>query len=289
MISSVPGAYGVPTVYAQDCSGAPLIGSPMWISCLATDSVGVNNPNNGPTILQNGPIGASSYNPAPPKGRIIFEGYGISNGPQDLITFGDSDNGTKLFSQGGIRPQADAGDCAISSDNAANFTTWGLAFRCTTSISNYISSLPDGSDWLEQLTATSKSFKVPNIVLSNGNPATNPPFTITVPTPTAARTLAITDPGGTASFGLSLGSTTITGPTSVSKSSCVVSASSAIPNVTSSNSLIVTPQASLSASGYAGLTFDAYVSSPGMVKLEVCNTTANAITPTGMNFIVKAF
>jgi hypothetical protein len=65
---------------AQDCSRGPVIGSPMWLSCLATDSVGSDNPNNGPTIFQNGPIGASSYNPAPPKGHIIFEGYGITNG-----------------------------------------------------------------------------------------------------------------------------------------------------------------------------------------------------------------
>ena len=74
MISSVPGEYGVPTVYAQDCSGGPVIGSPMWLSCLASDSVGVDNPNNGPMILQNGPISGRLLQPFSAQGSHHFRG-----------------------------------------------------------------------------------------------------------------------------------------------------------------------------------------------------------------------
>jgi hypothetical protein len=293
MISSVPGEYGVPTVYAQDCSGGPVIGSPMWLSCLATDSVGSDNPNNGPTILQNGPIGASSYNPAPPKGRIIFEGYGISNGPQDFITFGDSDKGSKLFSQGGIRPQADAGDCAISNDNAPG-AFWGLAFRCPTSISNYISSLPDGTHWGEQLLSSVKNFTVP-LALYNGpiTPTNKFGFTITVPTttPPAARTLNITDPGGAASFGLSLGSVSLSlaASTHISAEQCAPTIQGTITGLNSANTLIVTPQADPALAGYKTLTAWAFPTS-NTVNLEICNPSASGVTTaSALAFTVKAF
>jgi len=255
---------------------------------VASDSVGKNNPNNGPTILQNGPIGGGSpYLPSPPKGRIIFEGYGISNGPQDLITFGDSDNGTKLFSQGGIRPLADANDCAISNDNAPG-AFWGLAFRCPTSISNYVGNLADGNSWLERLTVSAKSFTVP-VALSNGAATATNQFAITAGTPTANRMLTISDPHGNASFGLSLGSTTITGPmSSITAGTCNTPSTGTIPLVTSSNNtLIVTPESSLST--YKGMTVDAFVSSTGTVTLEVCNFSASPITPATVNFMVRAF
>ncbi len=159
IVSSVAGIGGVPTVYAQDCSGGPTIGSPLWMSCLATDPAGGNNQNDGPTVLQNG-ANSGGFQTPNPKGRVIFEGYGLSIGQQDLITFGDSDNGKKLFASPGLRPQADAGDCAISADNG-NTTQWGLAFRCPFSISNYINSMPDGTSWKEQLTTAGKTFNTP--------------------------------------------------------------------------------------------------------------------------------
>lgn len=62
-----------------------------------------------------------------------------------------------------------------------------------------------------------------------------------------------------------------------------------MPNVTSSNTLVVTPQSSLSAAGYKGLAVDAFVSSTGMVKLEVCNASIGTISPSAVNFTVKAF
>ncbi len=159
MVSSVAGIGGVPTVYAQDCSGGPVIGSPLWMSCLATDSAGGNNQNDGPTILQNGGDTTIFQTPSP-KGRIILEGYGLNMGQQDLITLGDSDYGNKLFASPGLRPAADPGDCAISADNG-NTTNWGLAFRCPFSISNYINSMPDGTSWKEQLSTSGKTFNTP--------------------------------------------------------------------------------------------------------------------------------
>lgn len=258
MISSYPGPGGVPSVYAQDCSGAPLIGSPMWISCLASDPVGGNRNNSGPTVLQNGSGGLFTAGTIPPMGRIIFEGSSLNLGQQDLITFGDSNQGVNLFSTSGFRPLANAGDCAISADNIPG-SNWGLGFRCPTSISNYISQLPDGTHWGEQLLSSVKNFTVPLALYNGPITSTNKfGFTITVPTttPPTARTLAIMDPGGPASFGLSLGSATINGPTSVSAGNCA-SSTKAIANVTTNNTLILTPQSSLSS--YKGLAADAYV------------------------------
>jgi hypothetical protein len=54
--------------------------------------------------------------------------------------------------------------------------------------------------------------------------------------------------------------------------------------------LIVTPQSSLSAAGYKGMSIDAYISAAGAVTLEVCNPSASLITPTvQVTFTVKAF
>ncbi len=284
MISSYPGPGGVPSVYAQDCSADPVVGSPLWMSCLASEPVGISRTNSGPMVLQNGNVGGT-FNPSSPMGRIIFEGTGLGV-QQDLITLDDSNQGVNLFSTSGFRPQASAADCAISGDG--NGGNHGLALRCANTISNYISRLPDGSNWLEQLTTTAKSFKVHNIVLSNGDPVTNPPFTITVPTPAAARTLAITDPGGNASFGLSLGSTTIAGPTSMITAGACGTSTGTIPLITSANNtLIVTPQASLNT--YRGMAVDAYISATGMITLGVCNASSGSVTPGPVNFTVRAF
>ncbi len=281
MISSYPGPGGVPTVYAQDCSGAPVIGSPMWISCLASEPVGISRTNSGPMVLQNGNFGGT-FSPTSPMGRIIFEGTGL-NVQQDLITLDDSNQGVNLFSTSGFRPAAQDADCAVSGDGTG--TSHGLALRCADTISNYIHHVPDGSHWLEQLNLTSKSFTVP-LVLSQGAQTPTNMFSITPTTPTASRTLTIADPGGPASFGLSLGSTTITGPTSVSASTCA-SLSGAIANVTTNNTLILTPQSSLSS--YKGLAVDAYVNATSSVTLEVCNPTASTISPSAVVFNIRAF
>jgi len=229
----------------------------------------------------------------------VAEGSGIFQS-QDSITFYESANitvngtpepgyGANLFSQPGIRPTASAGDCAISVDGSTFSGSNGLALRCQNSISNYINSLPNGSSWLEQLAPSGKSLAVP-LVLSNGTQTTTNTFTISVATLTTPRALAINDPGGPASIGLSLGLAAIAGPTSQINAGMCASQTGTINNVTSSaNTLIVTPQSSMFAAGYLHLTVDAYVSSASTVTLEVCNPTANNITPGAITFNVRAF
>jgi hypothetical protein len=184
LISSISGSSKSPSVYAQDCHGAPAIGSPLWMSCLASDPVGGNNQNNGPMVLQNG-VAGEVFNNAPPMGRIIFEGSG-PYAQQDFITLYDAAtvnvnqqniaaNGANLFTQPGTRPAASPGDCAISSDGPAYSGSNGLALRCQNSISNYINSLPDGNSWLEQLTASGKTFNTPvtaNMAITARQPIT---------------------------------------------------------------------------------------------------------------------
>jgi hypothetical protein len=128
--------------------------SPIWMQCLGTS----NNPFVA-TVLQeqdtanNGPLTNS-------KGRLNF-GKVIGNSPNDLITLQDSNFG-KTTATAGERPSNDSGDMAIGVDQ-----TGGLAERAATSISSYIGVIPSGSNYVERLSATAKTFNVP--VNINGN------------------------------------------------------------------------------------------------------------------------
>jgi hypothetical protein len=64
----------------------------------------------------------------------------------------------------------DAEDVWIGSDNAAyaNRKNVPLAFGTPVSISNYINTLPDGTNWKERLTAKEKTLAVP-LVIKDGN------------------------------------------------------------------------------------------------------------------------
>ena len=77
-------------------------------------------------------------------------------GPTDAITVVDSNTG-KTIATPGNRPTPDAGDTAVGIDS----TRSGYAVRDSASISAYINSLFNGTSWLERLTATGKTFKVP--------------------------------------------------------------------------------------------------------------------------------
>jgi hypothetical protein len=152
------GTMGVSIVASQcQSGGVSQQRSPMWITCLASDS----NAGSGliGTVLQeqdisnNGPFTNS-------KGRLNF-GKTITNVPNDLVTLQDS-NFTKTLATIGERPSNDAGDMALGVDQSG-----GLSERAATSISSYISTIPNGSNFTERLTATAKTINVP--VTVNGN------------------------------------------------------------------------------------------------------------------------
>jgi hypothetical protein len=105
------------------------------------------------------------------KGRLNF--YNLSGnapgGGMSVITLWDS-NPFKTFATVNHRPIMDAADTFIGIDNPtqgfANNAVQ-LAVGASTSISNYINSLPDNTRWLERLTSTLKTFAVPLNIGSN--------------------------------------------------------------------------------------------------------------------------
>lgn len=145
------GSTGVSIVAAQcDAGGAGRRRNPIWVSCLASPSsygtqfLGtvlqeIDPSNNGPNVNS--------------KGRLNF-GKAVGT-PNDLITLTDS-NFAKTITTPGQRPSNDAGDAAIGLDQSG-----GLAQRAGTSISSYINVVPNGTNFLERLTATGKTFNVP--------------------------------------------------------------------------------------------------------------------------------
>jgi hypothetical protein len=158
------GTTGV-SIIAQQCfpEGNARRRTPIWESCVA-------GPNNGgagssATVLQQ--ADASGNGPyANSKGRLNF-GKQIG-APNDVITLGDS-NFAKTLVTSGERPSNDAGDMAIGVDQGG-----GMTQRAATSISSYINSLPSGTNFLERLTASGKTFNVPVTVngglsVSGGN------------------------------------------------------------------------------------------------------------------------
>jgi len=130
--------------------GATFRRTPIWIQCLASDNGGGSGSmaavlqeqdpgNNGPALNSKGrlnlgkPIGA----------------------PNDLITLQDS-NFAKTMASTGERPTNDPGDMAIGID-----VSGGMALRAHNSITNYLGIVPTGTNWLERLTSSLKSFTVP--------------------------------------------------------------------------------------------------------------------------------
>jgi hypothetical protein len=98
------------------------------------------------------------------KGRIIV-GTALTGAAlikHHVITLVDS-NPDKTHADPRNRPQADAADTWIGLDNPTNtqLSDAQLAFGSPISISGYINNVGDGTSWLENLTATLKTFAVP--------------------------------------------------------------------------------------------------------------------------------
>ena len=113
------------------------------------------------------PSGVGIYSgsiPFPLTGIINTEDSGNNDGPTDVITMRDTNYNTTLANVG-KRRAATLYDTAIGLDvyNGA-----GLAFRAQTSISNYISTLADGSSWIERLTSSGLTLAVPITINYSG-------------------------------------------------------------------------------------------------------------------------
>lgn len=188
------GAQGV-SIIADRCSSfGPLAQrSPIWVQCSASDGNGGSGTI--ATVLQQLDQ-AGGGPPVNSKGRLNF-GKQIG-APSDLITLQDS-NFTKTMATAGERPSNDAGDIAIGLDQIG-----GLAERSATSISEYINTLPSGTNYQERLTAAAKTFNVP--VTVNGSLAVTS-GTVTLPVSgTGSQCLHVSSTGVLSGTGADCGS-----------------------------------------------------------------------------------
>lgn len=188
----------VPQIFAQRCSSAT---GNEWISCLAGNSNG-NNAMPNATVLQYGY--ASGGQAANLKGRLNFTSSqsGLMNSGE-IVTLVDS-NPAKTLATPGNRAAADAADTFLGADSGStNYGNVGLAMGAPVSISSYINSLPNGTSFLERLTAGAKTFNVP--VTVNGNLAVTS-GTVTLPITGSTQCLHVSSSGVVSGTGSDCGS-----------------------------------------------------------------------------------
>jgi hypothetical protein len=162
-----------PQVFSQRCSN---VNGNEWLSCLAGNSNG-NNTMPSATVLQYGITTGTAG--AGLKGRLNFtssQSGSINSG--EILTLVDS-NPAKTLATPGNRPTQDAADTYLGTDSGSvNYANVGLAMGAPVSISSYINAIPNGTNYLERLTAAGKIFNIP--VTVNGNLAVNG-GTVTLP------------------------------------------------------------------------------------------------------------
>ena len=196
--ATTEGGQVVPQIFAQRCSGAT---GNEWISCLAGNSNGSNSMPNA-TVLQYGY--ASGAQVANLKGRLNFTSAqsGMMNSGE-IVTLVDS-NPAKTLAMPGNRAAADAGDTFLGADSGSTgYGSVGLAVGAPVSISSYINSLPNGTSFLERLTAGAKTFNVP--VTVNGNVAVTS-GTVTLPITGSTQCLHVSSSGVVSGTGSDCGS-----------------------------------------------------------------------------------
>jgi hypothetical protein len=148
-----------PSVFAQECN--PVDGwSPIWVLCASGNSVGNDNPAVGAQVVQLVGTGGS---PGGYKGRLIYTMSPSSWGtdPTHVITLADSNATKTLATQPGMSPTWDVNDTYIGFDTQTNGTNAQLSVGAPVAISSYIANVGDNVNYLERLTANSKTFRVP--------------------------------------------------------------------------------------------------------------------------------
>jgi hypothetical protein len=148
-----------PSVFAQECD--PMVQqSAIWTECQSGNAVSNDYAPIVGTLFQDSAFGGQ---PGGLKGRVIFEEPPQSSVPAThIITLADS-NPTKTLASPMHRPSWDAADSYIGYDQPNNqFTnSTQLSMGAPVSISLYIDNPGDGTNWLERLSSSLKSFKVP--------------------------------------------------------------------------------------------------------------------------------
>lgn len=143
-----------PAVIAQRC-GALSYWTPTWVSCHTSLAPGTYW-EQGAFILAVKP-NTDANSKLNLKGRMNFSTLG--SGPGHIITLSDS-NFQKTIAVEGNRPTNDVNDAYVGYDQGnGDATQIGISLGAPKSISSYIGNNGDGTNWLERLTASGKTFK----------------------------------------------------------------------------------------------------------------------------------
>lgn len=95
-------------------------------------------------------------------------------------------------------------------------------------------------------------------------------------------------PGKGGAVGVVIGQASVAGPTSaIPPGACASTISAPVKGVTTSMTILATPEADPAAAGYKRLTVD-WFPTAGHMNLEVCNPSRFAVTPGALRFNVRA-
>ena len=145
-----------PAIEALTCNPTNSNWTPMLVSCLGMGTpYQFLYPQNATVMVSkvNGDGGMATNL----KGRLNF--LSLGSGPGHIITLDDS-NAQKTVASSGNRPTNDVNDSYIGFDAGdGNPAHTGISVGAPVSISSYIGNVGDGTNWLERLTASAKTFK----------------------------------------------------------------------------------------------------------------------------------
>jgi hypothetical protein len=160
-VVAVRGTAG-PAVYATFCDSATNW-TPAWLSCGGTSYGPSTFYEQGALLLAVKPNndGGTGLNW---KGRLNFATIGSA--PGHIITLADT-NFAKTVATANNRPTNDVLDSFLGVDQGDYIQGYGLTIGSGKSISSYIGNVGDGTNWLERLTSTGKTFKTNVTVQGN--------------------------------------------------------------------------------------------------------------------------
>lgn len=147
---------------------------PNVLSTAATQWDAGNSIRNHQALLLNDGTNAGGNLSPDTKGRLNFQTSGITSITSGhIVTLVDS-NPMKTRGYALNRPPNDANDMYIGQDaqGGVAISAAQMALGSPVAISSYIANIGDNTSWLERLTATLKTFKVP-VVLKTGTPASS--------------------------------------------------------------------------------------------------------------------
>jgi len=188
--SSVVAVQGMmaPALIATSCDSLAAW-TPLWVSCFSAMAPS-SFYEQGAFLLAVKP-GADGQRRTNLKGRLNFSTLGTA--PGHIITLSDS-NFQKTIATANNRPSNDANDSFIGYDQSnGDAENVGISLGAPKSLSSYIGNVGDGKSWLERLTSTLKSFRVPittNSLFTSTVPSGTAPFAISSTTPVANLTLS---------------------------------------------------------------------------------------------------